>query len=263
MLPYAVAAAVGLVYFRVAQIFLSYVSTATEVGLYTVAFRIIEVLVAIPTIVVTTVLPILSRAARDDIDRLGYGLQRLLDVALLLGTFAVLLMLILAPLAVRIVGGPEFADATPVLRIQGVALATTFLVVVWIFGLLALGRNSALLIGSSLATVVSIATTLILGPAHGASGAAVATVLADVTLAATLAIALSRVDRRLMPSFVNLLRIVPAFLAAGGLALAMPLSAIPEAAICAVVYLGVAAVFRAIPPELVSALLRRDSTGDA
>ena len=94
------------------------------------------------------------------------------------GTFAVLLMLILAPArsAHRRWTGVR-GDATPVLRIQGVALATTFLVVVWIFGLLALGRNSALLIGSSLATVVSIATTLILGPSHGASGAAVATVL--------------------------------------------------------------------------------------
>ena len=86
---------------------------------------------------------------------------------------------------------------------------------------------------------------------------------AEVTLAATLAIALSRVD----PQAHAVVRQPPAHRpgvsrsrrpCAGHAAVGDP-----EAAICAVVYLGVAAVFRAIPPELVSALLRRDSTGDA
>ncbi|MEA2397412.1 MAG: hypothetical protein QOK25_968, partial [Thermoleophilaceae bacterium] len=66
VLPYAVAAAVGLVYFRLAVVLLSYVASPRETGIYSTAFRVVEVIGVIPWLVVSSGFPILARAARDD-----------------------------------------------------------------------------------------------------------------------------------------------------------------------------------------------------
>ncbi len=77
-LPFAAAAAVGIVYFREALILMSFLSTERQTGYYSAAFRIVEVLTVIPWVLASSGLPIFARAARDDLPRLRYALQRLL-----------------------------------------------------------------------------------------------------------------------------------------------------------------------------------------
>ena len=76
VVPYALATAAGLLYFRVAVVLMSLVSTERETGLYSAAFRIVEVLMIVPQLAVGVLLPILARAASDDHDRLAYGVDR-------------------------------------------------------------------------------------------------------------------------------------------------------------------------------------------
>ena len=76
VVPYALATAAGLLYFRVAVVLMSLVSTERETGLYSAAFRIVEVLMIVPQLAVGALLPILARAASDDHDRLAYGVDR-------------------------------------------------------------------------------------------------------------------------------------------------------------------------------------------
>ena len=89
-LPYALAAAVGLIYFRIAVVLMSYVSTDEETGYFSAAFRIVEVVGSLPWILVSAGFPILARAARDDETRLGYALQKIFEVATVLGAFIAL-----------------------------------------------------------------------------------------------------------------------------------------------------------------------------
>ncbi len=86
-LPYALAAAVGLIYFRIAVVLMSYVSTEQETGIFSAAFRIVEVVGVLPWMLVSAGFPILARAARDDEERLGYALQKIFEVAAVLGVF--------------------------------------------------------------------------------------------------------------------------------------------------------------------------------
>src|SRR5947209_185445 len=73
-LPYAAAGAIGILYFRTAVILMSLTASGRQTGYYSAAFRIVEILVAIPWLVITAAFPILARAARDDHERLAYGL---------------------------------------------------------------------------------------------------------------------------------------------------------------------------------------------
>ncbi len=59
-LPYAIATAIGLAYFRADMIIASLVASSQQVGYYATSFRIIEMLLGIPTLAVGAAYPILS-----------------------------------------------------------------------------------------------------------------------------------------------------------------------------------------------------------
>ena len=78
---YAIAVALNATYFRIAIVALSLLATERETGYFATAFRVIEVLIAVPALIVGAAFPILARAARDDRDRLDYAAGRLVEVS--------------------------------------------------------------------------------------------------------------------------------------------------------------------------------------
>ena len=167
-LPYALAAAVGLIYFRIAVVLMSYVSTDEETGIFSAAFRIVEVVGVLPWLLVSAGFPILARAARDDEQRLGYALQRIFEVAMVLGVFIALGLAVAAPVAIEVVAGEAFDASVPVLRLQAAGLVTSFLMVTWTYALLSLRLYRPLLIANAAAAVVAIVATVLLAPPFGA-----------------------------------------------------------------------------------------------
>ena len=128
-LPYAVATAVGIIYFREALVLMSVLPTAHQVSYYSAAFRIVEVLAVIPYVLVSSSFPILTRAAiKDDGPRLSYAIQRLFDTGLIGGIWMAASIVLGASFGIRVVAGPGFEPSVPVLQIQGLAIAMSFMV---------------------------------------------------------------------------------------------------------------------------------------
>ncbi len=200
-LPYALAAAVGLIYFRIAVVLMSYVSTDEETGIFSAAFRIVEVVGVLPWLLVSAGFPILARAARDDEARLGFALQRIFEVSTLLGAFIALGLAVGAPLAIEVVAGSDFESSVSVLRLQAAGLVTSFLMVTWTYALLSLKLYRPLLIANAAAAVMAVVATIALAPPLGAEGAAIATMLAEATLAGVSLVLLSRERPALRPHF--------------------------------------------------------------
>ena len=261
VLPYAVAVAVGLIYFRIAVILMSYVSTDYQTGIYSTAFRIVEAVGVIPWLVVSAGFPILSRAARDDEGRLRYALQRLFEVSTIIGVLIALAIGLGASFAIGVIAGlPEFEDSVPVLRVQGIALVTAFLVATWSFALLSLRAHRELLICNAVAAAVALIGTLTLAPTLDAMGAAIATLGAEAVLAVGYMIALHRRHPTLSPE----LRIIPKVVLAAAVGISaalLPTPALIDAIVGAIAFVVVLAVLRAIPPELYHALRGRDPEG--
>jgi O-antigen/teichoic acid export membrane protein len=257
-LPYAVAVAVGLIYFRIAVVLMSYVSTEEETGYFSAAFRIVEAIAVVPWIVVSSGFPILARAARDDEGRLAYALQRLFEVSTAIGAWIALCIGVGAPFAIDVIAGPDFGPSVDILRIQGVGLVTAFLVATWLYALLSLKLFRALLMANLVAAVVAIGGTLALAPSLGGQGAAIATVAAEAALAVGCLVALGRARAALKPE----LRVVPKVLAAAaaGLAPALVLDVHPLilVALATVLYFAVLLALRGLPPELLHAMRGRD-----
>ena len=257
VLPYGLAAAVGLVYFRLAVVIMSYIATPFETGIYSTAFRIVEVLTSLPWLAVATGFPILVHA-RGDTARLRFALQRMFEVAAIAGAGLALAIALGAPFAIAVIAGPGFEEAVPVLRLLGLALVTSFLVATWSFALLSLERFRSLLVANTVGVVVVAAGTLALEPALGARGAAIATVLGEAVLAALYVAILARADRELLPHFGFLWKVALAA-GVGALAVLLPLPALVEAAVGVAAYVAVLLVVRGVPSELVEAFARRGS----
>jgi O-antigen/teichoic acid export membrane protein len=253
---YAAAAALGTMYVSAVIVTTSLVGTAEDSGYLGAAFRVFSVLGAIPLLLVSTAFPVLARAARTDPERLQYTVQRLIDVALIVGSWVALSTVLGAAFAIKVVAGSDFEEAVPVLQIQGVALFTTFLGVTGGLSLVSLHRHVALLIGNLVALSAVVVLTAVLVPEFGAEGAAVATLIADCGIVLLYGIVLFggrtvHYDPELVP------RVALAVGASVALAL-LPLGDVALVLLATLVYWSVLFVVRGVPGEVIDALLRRE-----
>jgi O-antigen/teichoic acid export membrane protein len=258
VLPYAVAVAAGLVYFRLAVVLLSYVGTERETGIYSAAFRVVETLAVAPMLLAASAFPILARAAGRDAERLRYALQRMFEVSVLLGVGCALATAIGAQFAIDVIAGDQFQESVGVLRLQALSLATAFLVATWSFALLSLERFRGLLLANLVAALVSASLTVLLASPLGPEGAALATVGAEAVLALALLVVLVRGDASLAPRLGRVARLVPGTVGAVAVGVLLPLHPALLVLLASLVYLGGALACGAIPPEAIDALRRRD-----
>ena len=250
-LPYAITSAVGAVYFRLAIIIMSLVATEVQTGYFGASFRILDVLIVVPQLIVGAVFPIFARAARDDRDRMRFAVQRTFDGTMIFGVLAAVGIVVGAGLMIDVVAGPQFAPATEVLRIQSLALLLAFVNAVLGYTLLSLGMYRSLLAMATAALVAMLVATPLLGSAHGAVGGAVATVIGELVVAAGGVIVLWRGHRDLVPSVARSARIV----VAGAISLAVLALGLPElvsVVLATIVFGALLFALRAVPEELIA-----------
>jgi O-antigen/teichoic acid export membrane protein len=200
MLPLAAAAVIGVVYFRMLIVLMSLLATAVATGLFATSFRVTEMLLAISGLVLTVVVPVLAVTASEHV-RLGYMFQRMIEIAVITATFLVVVVVIVAKPVLHLLGGGQYRDAAPVLRIQVFALIPMFVSQACGVALVAIRRQSAVLPASGFALILVLVSGLTLIPRYGATGAAVAALIAETGLTLALLVLLARGDPSLRPSF--------------------------------------------------------------
>jgi O-antigen/teichoic acid export membrane protein len=255
---FAAATALGAVYFQVVIVAMSLLTGGHQVGIFSLAFRVISVVNGIPLLLVGSAFPILLRAARDDRQRLRDATQRLLEASLLIGGFLSLLVVSAAPAAIEVLGGGEYDASVTVLRILGAGVTATFIAAVFAFSLLSLGMYRALIWINAAMVVLAAALCAALVPPEGARGAAIASLSLEVALALAYATALLGANRDLVPAPGRSARTLLALGVGFAVALTLPLSS-PVAALAGVGALAVSlVVLRAFPRELLEALRPRE-----
>lgn len=257
-LPVAVAIAMNVLYLRMLVILVSLFEDNRETGLYGTAFRIFEMLLGLPTVALSVVLPLLAVAGAEDVQRLRYAFQRTMEVAVLVSFALTLATFVAATPAVRLIGGAEYAEAAPLLGVQAWALIPLFVGQVTGLVLLALHRQRALVTANAAAVAVVLVAGSLLVAAYGGTGAAVTAILAETALCGALVVVLAGSRRDIFPGLTFLWRPLSAL--AGGLAVAL----VPGPAgwvrviITMAAFSAIALVVRALPYEVATALRRRD-----
>jgi O-antigen/teichoic acid export membrane protein len=246
---YAAATAVYVVYFRVILLITSVEANPVQTGYFATGFRVTEFLVAIPGVLAATVLPVLSHAASHDRERLERGAADILRLALIAGIGAALALALAAPTVMRILTGHESSPAAPVLRIQACAVALTFLAFGTGTTLLALRRHRALLVANLVTLGCAALLAVVLVDAHGARGAAVATVIGEAVLVLAQGAGLLRALR---PRGVVRAAAVSLLSAAAGVLLfaLLPLPNLASAALAVALYGAIVVALGQLPPKL-------------
>jgi O-antigen/teichoic acid export membrane protein len=258
VLPYSVAVAIGVIYFRLSVIVVSLTASATQLGYFSASFRVLEVLIVIPGLMVTGVFPIFARSAVDDRARFGYAVSRVFTVSVIVGVGFALALALGARIAIDVIGGHQFTNAVGVLRIQALGLGGTFVSTVWGITLLSLRRNRELLILNVAALVVGTVLVVALSSSYGAEGAALGTAITEVALAVMVPFVLRLTDREVVPSMRVVPRVAIAAAAAAAVILIPNLPTVATLLLAMLVYSVMLWILRAIPEELIAEIRNID-----
>jgi O-antigen/teichoic acid export membrane protein len=257
-LPFAMASALGVVYLRTTVILTSLVTNSHQAGYFATAFRVMEVMIGVPVLLVGALFPVLARAAATDHERLRAALARTLEGALACGALVSVCVAAGAPLAITVLAGNKPAAAVDALAILGGGLGFSFVGASSQFALLAIRRHRAILAVNVVALFVNVALTLTLAPSHGARGAALALAISEATVATLSTVLLKRSLVGLRLPAGTLWRIAAAVALGAGAALVLKgLGSVPEALGTAAVCLAAALALRVLPDELWTLVRKR------
>lgn len=218
--PVGLVAVLGLLHFKVDALMLSLLKPPADVGIYTIAYSVIEQALVLPTLLMAAVFPILSRfvatqspSAPDVVDK-SFRFLGLLGIAAAVGVF------VLAAPLVHLLAKGDFDQSVTVLRILAFALIPLFATVPFANLLVAMGALRLVVLASALGIVINIALNLFLIPAYSTTGAAGATIFSE-TLGLVLIAAIARRTLPALPLRRGLIGRFLVVLAATGAALAL------------------------------------------
>jgi O-antigen/teichoic acid export membrane protein len=170
--PIGVTLAVNEVYFRADTFILSLFRPFEEVGLYTFAYRVYELLALFPAIVMTSIFPLLSRFLGARREAAARVLDAAADVFVAVGVPLAAGGLVLAPEIARVVAGDDFAGAATPLRLLLCASLPAWISGLLGYALIAAGRQRSVLLLSVAALAINVALNLALVPSYGPNAAA-------------------------------------------------------------------------------------------
>lgn len=222
-LPVGAALAVTEIYFRADTFIISLFRDYDEVGAYSLAYRVVELLAVLPAVVMTSVFPLLSRylGAGGDRARASTAIDAVGDLFLAVGVPLAAGGLVVAPQVIELVAGDDFAEAADPLRILLFAGALAAVSGLLGYALIAGGRQTSALRLALVALALNIALNLALVPSLGIDAAAAVTVASEVVMVAG-GIWLVRRELDLRPRFALAGRVVLAAAVMGGVLALVP-----------------------------------------
>ncbi len=183
-LPLGLALAINAVYFRADTLIISLYEPFGQVGLYTLAYRVLELTLVLGTILLNTTFPLLSEAVARDESRARRMIEMSTEVFVILGVPLVAGGLVLAPEIIELAGGEEFEGAAEPLRILLAAGALAWFNGVLGYALIAKERQASALWLNLSALTFNVGLNFLLVPRYGIVAAAVVTVASELLILA-------------------------------------------------------------------------------
>jgi O-antigen/teichoic acid export membrane protein len=181
-IPLGIAAFINTIYFRIDTLMLSLIRGVTEVGIYGIAYRVIEIVITLPGFFVLSVFPIISGYVASRDARLPQAVQRSTDVLVITGVLTIVLIALLAKPIITLISGHQFVEAAQPLRVLMIGVGFSFLNLFLGYLLVAHDQQKKLLGIGIFALVINVASNLYAIPRFGYMGAAWTTVGSEVAV---------------------------------------------------------------------------------
>lgn len=189
VVPFALAFIALTLYCKIDVLLLARLRTATDVGLYTAAYKFVDVTQALVIVAAGAVLPRLARATGARSGEAGARTVQLVALAAL--PLGLVLLLARGPI-VQLVFGDGYVGATAALGLLAASLPLLALNITAGYVLGVAGRMRAVAIAYACALAFKVMLGWMLIPSYGATGAAAAALIAELALAPMLVRALAQ-----------------------------------------------------------------------
>ena len=181
-LPLGVAAALDILYVRIDVFILAIYRPFYEVGLYSMAYRVYELLLLVPGFFIRSLFPVLAREMAEGRTLIRQRIQRATFLVIAAGLPTVAAGVALAPQLVRLVGGEAFAGATVVLRLLLAAVLFSALNSLARHIIIAGGEAGRAVWLYAAGLIINVAVNVALIPRYGAPAAALAMVASETAM---------------------------------------------------------------------------------
>jgi O-antigen/teichoic acid export membrane protein len=182
-LPLALTVIFTVIYFKIDVVMLSLIrGDNSEIGWYSAAMRLIELIGVVPALIVSALFPIFSSLYKESIDSLKKAYKTSFKYLLVIALPVAVGTLLLSERFIYIIYGKEFAKAIPALQILVFALIFIFVNYILMNILVAVDKQKLNAIVAGTCVFVNITLNLCLIPHYGYLGAGVATVITEIVL---------------------------------------------------------------------------------
>ena len=178
-LPIGISIILTVVYFKLDTILLSLFREAPDVGIYNLAYKILESLIFFPAMFVGLVMPQLSKYAFRQKRRFQEVFQRAFDVLLILALPMCLGLYFKAEAIVTLIGGAEFLASKETLQILTGAIFMIFFGALLAQSIIAWGRQRKLMAIYGSGLILNLGANLIFIPRYSYIGASWTTVATE------------------------------------------------------------------------------------
>lgn len=191
--PIALSIAFNLIYLKGDILFLSLYRGSEDVAIYGVAYKVLDVLTALPVMFMGLMLPTLvadwsegrREAFRGHMAR-AFDIFAIITIPLAVGAQAVGTEL------VELIAGEKYAASGPLLQLLILALVAVFFSSLYGHAVVAVNKQRGMIWGYAAAAVVATAGYLWLIPIYGAWGAATVTLVSEILIAIVTYLVVSR-----------------------------------------------------------------------
>lgn len=182
-LPLGTIQIIATIYLWIDSIMVSLICSRTQLGLYSLAFNAVVVVLAVPNFLMQALIPSLVAATREVAEFL---INRTCYLAYCIGALVAVCGVVLRQDAVLAIGGPKFILASTPFAIIFLTVPLTSLQMVFAYAGISLDKYRPMIPLGMCGLGLNIAINAILIPKYGPSGAAVALLISEsVSLVAT------------------------------------------------------------------------------
>lgn len=178
--PFAISGALGMLFTNTDILIISWMGSASDVGIYSAAIRVIQTLYLIPGIIQFTTLPVLARLAKKDDPKFRIVLERTLVVIFLASVPLAIGGIIFGTSIMGLVFGAPYRAGGLAFKILIGTLIFDFPAAIIINALFAYDHQKSLVVSSALGGTINVGLDLLLIPIFGIAGSAAATLIAQI-----------------------------------------------------------------------------------
>lgn len=178
--PFALMGLFSLINFKIDQVMISFMKGDLILGVYSAAYKIIDILAVLPSLLLTALYPVFSRFDAENKMLLKKSFNLALRYVIVLSIPVVIGVFLLSDQIILLLYGAEYFQSVEVLKILIFISLISFINAPLFMVLNAIGKQKVTMINTAFTALANIIMNLILIPLFSINGAAVATIISEL-----------------------------------------------------------------------------------